>query len=260
MNPTSFTAALLDPTLPCPAGLTAWNGSDPTRRLAVHRNNVVVSLVDALADTFPVTQQLVGEDFFREMARAFVRRSPPTSPVMAFYGEALPGFIAEFGPARSLPYLADMARLEMARVRACHAADAPVMTQADIYSALSSAHHLGEMRIVCQPSVQVVHAPHAVVSLWAAHQDDALLDQLATLDMAQPESALVLRQALDVVVVPMSHGAAQFTQALLAQQGLALASSHAVATDPHFDLTATIRLLLAQGALSTIVHHSENPP
>jgi len=259
MSQASFVTALLDPTLPCPAGLSAWNGSDPMRRLAVHRNNVVVSLIDALADTFPVTQQLVGEDFFRAMARTFVRRSPPASPVMAFYGEALPDFIAGFGPARSLPYLADMARLEMARVRACHAADAPVMTHADIYLALSSAHHLGEMQIVCQPSVQVVHAPHAVVSLWAAHQD-ALLDQLATLDMAQPESALVLRQALDVVVLPMSHGAAQFTQALLAQQGLALATAHAVAADPHFDLTTTFRLLLAQGALSTVLHHSGSPP
>ena len=260
MNQAAFATALLDPKLPCPAGLTAWNGSDPTRRLAVYRNNVVVSLVDALADTFPVTQQLVGEDFFRAMARSFVQHSPPTSPVMAFYGEALPDFIAEFGPARSLPYLADMAKLEMARVRACHAADAPVMTQADIYLALSSAHHPGDMQIVCQPSVQVVHAPHAVVSLWAAHQDEALLDQLATLDMAQPESALVLRQALDVVVVPLSHGAAQFTQALLVHQGLALATSHAVAADPHFDLTTTFRLLLAQGALSTIVHHSGSPP
>jgi len=260
MSQAAFAATLLDPSLPCPVGLTAWNGSDPMRRLAVHRNNVVVSLVDALADTFPVTQQLVGEDFFRAMARAFVQRFPPTSPVMVFYGEALPEFIADFGPARSLPYLADMAKLEMARVRACHAADAPVMTQADIYLALSSAHHPGDLQIVCQPSVQVVHVPHAVVSLWAAHQDDALLDQLATLDMAQPESALVLRQALDVVVVPMSHGAAQFTQALQAQQGLALATAHAETADPDFDLTTTLRLLLAQGALSSIAHQPGSPP
>lgn len=260
MSQALFTAALLDPTLPCPAGLTARNGSDPTRRLAVHRNNVAVSLVDALADTFPVTQQLVGEDFFRAMARTFVQHSPPTSPVMVFYGEALPDFIAGFGPAQALPCLPDMARLEMARVRACHAADAPLMTQADIYLALSSAHRLEEMQIVCQPSVQVVHAPHAVVSLWAAHQDAALLDQLATLDLAQPESALVLRQALDVVVLPVPHGIAQFTQALLAQQCLAMATAHAAAANPHFDLTTTFRLLLAQGVLSSFGQHSGSPP
>ena len=46
---TAFAAALLDPDLPPPDRLIAWNGSDPARRFAVYRNNVVVSLVDALA-------------------------------------------------------------------------------------------------------------------------------------------------------------------------------------------------------------------
>lgn len=48
----AIAAALLDPAHPCPPGLTAWNGSDPAHRFAVYRNNVIVSLVDALADTF----------------------------------------------------------------------------------------------------------------------------------------------------------------------------------------------------------------
>ncbi len=260
MSQALFAAALLDPTLPCPAGLTAWNGSDPTRRLAVHRNNVVVSLVDALADTFPVTQQLVGEDFFRAMARVFVQHSPPTSPVMVFYGEALPDFIAGFGPAQALPCLSDMARLEMARVRACHAADAPLLTQADIDMALSHVDRVDELRLVCHPSVEVRHARHAVVSLWAAHQDAALLDTLDALNLAQPESALVLRQALDVVVLPVSHGTAQFAQALLAHQGLAKAATQAMAADPRFDLTETLRLLLAQGAISAIFQPRRDTP
>lgn len=71
--PDDFAAALLDPARPAPAGLTSWNGSDPAQRFAVYRNNVTVSLIDALADTFPVVQALVGVDFFRTMAREFVR-------------------------------------------------------------------------------------------------------------------------------------------------------------------------------------------
>ena len=47
----AFTAALLDPELPCPMGLSAWNGSDPAQRFRVYRNNVIISLVDALADS-----------------------------------------------------------------------------------------------------------------------------------------------------------------------------------------------------------------
>ena len=70
----AFADALLDPARPCPPGLRTWNGSDPARRLAVYRNNVVSSLIDALADTFPVVQRLVGTEFFRAMAGVF---APP---------------------------------------------------------------------------------------------------------------------------------------------------------------------------------------
>ena len=73
MSSANFAAALLDPAAPCPSGLVTWNGSDAAQRFGVYRNNVTVSLIDAVADTFPVVQQLVGADFFRAMAGAFVR-------------------------------------------------------------------------------------------------------------------------------------------------------------------------------------------
>ena len=65
----AFARALLDPALPPPADVCAWNGSDPAARLAVYRNNVMVSLLGVLADTFPVTRELVGDAFFRAMGQ-----------------------------------------------------------------------------------------------------------------------------------------------------------------------------------------------
>ena len=54
----AFAAALRAPTFACPPGLTAWNGSDPAGRFAIYRNNHLVSLVDALADSYPVVRAL----------------------------------------------------------------------------------------------------------------------------------------------------------------------------------------------------------
>ena len=122
---TAFAQALLDPERDCPSGLTTWNGSDPVMRFAVYRNNVMLSLIDALADTFPVTQELVGEEFFRVMAKHFVQAQPPRSRLLAFYGDSFADFVDSFAPAAPVPYLADVARLEMCRVRAYHAADVP---------------------------------------------------------------------------------------------------------------------------------------
>lgn len=128
----AFAQALLDPHQSVPPGIVTRNQSDPARRLAVYRNNVMVSLVDALAQTFPVTQTLVGEDFFRALCQVFVRQNPPRVRVLSSYGDELPGFIRQFTPAASLPYLADVARLEMLRLQALHAADAPAMATHDI--------------------------------------------------------------------------------------------------------------------------------
>ena len=116
----AFAAALLDAALPVPAGLVVWNGSDPTVRLAIHRNNVIISLVDALGETFAVVRQLVGAEFFAAMARCYVADQPPRSPVLAEYGESFAVWLAGFEPVRTVPYLTDMARLEFARVRAFH--------------------------------------------------------------------------------------------------------------------------------------------
>jgi hypothetical protein len=115
---------LLDPAAPCPPGLTTWNGSDPAQRFAVYRNNVIVSLVDALADTFPVTQELVGEP---SSAPWRANSSAPRHRVRRCWrstATALPNSSRRFPPAAGLPYLADVARLEMLRVLAWHAADA----------------------------------------------------------------------------------------------------------------------------------------
>lgn len=247
----AWAAALLDPALPCPDGVRAWNGSDPAVRLAVHRNNLVSGLVDGLGLGFPVTQQLVGEAFFRAMAALFVRQQPPRSAVLAHYGDGLAGFIDHFEPAFSLPYLADMARLEHARSRACHAADAPALTAQAAAPALASGARIGELRLVCHPSCGLVRSAHAVVSLWAAHQV-AGEPSLAHIDLAQPEAALVLRPGLDVHVVPLAPGVAAFVADLLRQACLAHAAASAFAAHPGFDLAAALRLLVVQGALTSI--------
>ncbi|MBI5718774.1 MAG: putative DNA-binding domain-containing protein [Burkholderiales bacterium] len=248
-----FAAALLDPQLAVPRGLRAWNGSDPRARLAVYRNNVVSSLVDALAETFPVIQQLVGQEFFRAMAAIFVRQSPPRSQVLAHYGRDFPSFIAAFEPARALPYLADVARLEVARVAAYHAADADPVSDEVVSLALASGDRMGELQLVLHPSLSTLQSPFAVVTLWVAHQTEGGIEGgMAPVDVDAPESALVLRSGLDVLVLRAPEGAVAFVDALRLGLDLGEAAARAGAAAPAFDLTATLSPLLAHGVLTSL--------
>src|SRR5450830_2078243 len=105
-----FAAALLAPDQACPDGLFSSNGADSASRFAVYRNNVHGSLINALASAYPVTLQLVGDEFFRAMAGCYVQANPPSSPVISAYGATFSSFIQGFEPAASVPYLADVAR------------------------------------------------------------------------------------------------------------------------------------------------------
>ena len=242
MQQRDFARALLDPALPPPPGLVSFNGSDPHQRFAVYRNNVVVSLVDALAARFPVVLALVGEDFFRAMARVFVGQHLPRSPLMAEYGEEFPAFIAGFAPAAGLPYLTDVAALEAARTRAYHAADALALGPADFAGIALEA--LPDLVFGMHPSVQIIVSRFAIVSLWAAHQ--GTLD-IGEVDPLTPEDALVVRPRLDVEVSRLMPGAAGFLQHLASGKRLGEAAAEAVGAHPAFDVAGAFQLLLATG-------------
>lgn len=244
-----FAAALLDPALPAPAGLTSWNGSDPAQRFAVYRNNVTVSLIDALADTFPVVQALVGADFFRAMAREFARAAPPASPVLAWYGDEFPAFVAGFAPAASEPYLADVARLEYARVLAFHAANAAPLAADAVATLLAEPATLPGLAVRFVPACSLLRSPWAIASLWAAHQADDTAEELFRIDPATPENAIVCRRGLDVEVRALAAGDATFVAALMG--GATLGEAVALgAAETGFDLAGVLGLLLAAAAIA----------
>lgn len=244
----AFAKPLLNPELPPPMGLKAWNGSDPAARYAVYRNNVVVSLSDALADTFPVVRQLVGEAFFHAMAREFACQHPPSSPVLAHYGEGFVEFIAHFESASSVPYLADVAQLEWAYVRAFHAADASSLPAHALAELLAHPERLNDTRLLFSPPVRLIRSRFAVVSIWRAHQSEG---DLSEIEPTHAEAALVVRPALEVQVIPLSMPAADFLSELVAGYSLAVAYERSGVGEA-LDLAEIFSLLLQTHALMAL--------
>ncbi|MEH6351901.1 HvfC/BufC N-terminal domain-containing protein [Pseudomonas sp. 3JA] len=247
----TFAAALLDPRKACPSGLLSANGADPQSRFAVYRNNVLSSLINALADNYPVVAQLVGEEFFRGMAGVYVQSAPPRSPVMNDYGDDFAGFIEHFEPAASVPYLADVARLERLHVQAWHAADAEPMAAERIVEVLSSATQTKHLKIGLHPSLRLLHSPFAVVTIWAAHQHETPVP----FEAFSAQNALVLRNGLEVQVFAINHAAHGFITAL--QQGLSLAAAIEASID--LDLEQTLAGLIRHSAITYLLAEQVSP-
>lgn len=244
-----FTWAVLNAEADTPAPLVgksggAQSGKSATRRFSVYRNNVYASLTDALASRFPVTAGLVGEEFFQAMARIYVRCEPPRSAVLLRYGASFANFVAQFLPAGSVPYLADVARLEWAWHAAYHSADAAPMTLAELTAAAPSTE---DATLCLHPSLAVVRAPFPVVAIWqaAGREDDGKVVRLPV----GAEDALVVRPKLDVEVRRLPEGGAVFVLALMGGASLQEAASSAMQDAPAFDLKANLAGLITSGAI-----------
>ena len=208
-----FIASLRDPSRPLAI-------TEDTRRFAVYRNNVYVSLVDALVAGFPKVHELVGDPFFRAMARDYAAEHPPKTPVLAFYGEDFGAFISGFQPAEGVPYLGDIARLEFARRCALHAPEIDPLDTASVDPV--TAIRLPRMGLRLHPSLTVLTSAYPQYDIWRR-----LTDAPAHPLSESGQDVVVGRRADTVTVNKLPVGGAAFLTALTASQPVAAAAEAA---------------------------------
>lgn len=208
------------------------------QRLNVYRNNVFVSLLEALGEIFPVCKQVVGDDFFNAMARQYVERHPPTSPVLSGYGDQFSEFMRHFFPAQSLPYLPCLCDLEYRLLQLTHAPETPTLSLEAAQQRLSQVQNPEALTLYLSPQCELISAPFAVGSLYLAHQEAT--PDLSHLNIAQSEHLLLAKAGFYGRMYLISAAEFNFLRAL--QQDPSL--SQALPDDDQFDLGRTLARLM----------------
>ena len=247
----AFAAALLDRD---DAGLL--DALTAQRGFRVYRNTVVKGSSDALAANFPAIVSIVGDEWFRAAARTYARAHPPTAPMLIGYGATFPDFLAAFPPARELPYLADVARLDRLWLESHVAADAAPLDAAQL-TALAP-ERLARVRLRLHPATRWHRSADApIFSIWRANRDLAdgtepdvdVRERLATLDW-RAEGALLVRPDGVVEAHAVGRAACAFLDACAGGATAAdalIAASHADASALLDDVAAQ---LIGSGAFS----------
>jgi Putative DNA-binding domain len=241
----AFSSALMRPDLATPSLVIGPKGKSVSKRYNVYRNNVTVSLIDALAAVFPAVQRITGVEFFRAMARIYVREMPPRSPLLFEYGQGFPEFIERYEYAGQMPWLADVARIERSWLDAYHAADADPLSADDLRDTPSE--RLADLRLAPRPATRVVRSRFAAVTIFAANRTRSPFGEI---NAAEPEDALITRPKYDVAVRRLPPGGADFLLALLAGRPLGAAVASAVDVAPSFDIAASVAGMIEAGAFA----------
>jgi hypothetical protein len=242
-----FAPALTNPDIETPGGVTGPNGKQAIKRFNVYRNNVTVSLIDALAGIFPAVRRLTGDEFFRAMARFHLRASPPTSPLLFEYGHDFPDFIARYEYAQSVPWLADIARIERAWLDAYHAADIPPLASEAL--ATVPPERLADLVFEPHPATRIVCSEYPALTIFAANRNE---DPVEPIETDGPEDALITRPDMDVIVRHLPAGSAVFLLQLIAGEPLGVAVAKAIDACSSFDIAASVAGMIEAGAFMSI--------
>lgn len=213
---------------------------DVSPREQIYRNNVFISLTGALADVYPVVQRLVGEKFFAQLARRYIRAYPSRSGNLHDFGSAFAGFMLGVEDLRSLPYLPDVAALEWACHEAFHAAEAAPLD----FSRLINPENA---KAPLHPAARLVASRYPIIAIWEANhaEEPGLVDLDAGADWL-----VVLRRELQVEILRATPGEFTLLAALRDGAALGAACEAALAAEPSLDLSAAMGRFVTHGLLT----------
>lgn len=234
------TSALSALTLPSPAH---------DARIRIYRNNVFVSLVQALGDLYPRVRRLTGAEFFDQAARSYLRAHPPQSPAMVHFGASFPVYLLTLEALTAYPYVCDVAKAELAWHQAYHAAEAVPLGVAAL-SALNS-EQMSRAHLTLHPSAKLLASPYALDVLWelSAGKAEPAANEVLPKRGAQ---LLIIRPVSDVEVRIVPQPVFILLQALSARLTVLDACEYAQREQPGSCVPSILRDLIVSGTFVAV--------
>ncbi|MGA9852623.1 MAG: DNA-binding domain-containing protein [Gammaproteobacteria bacterium] len=218
----------------------AGNGLDSGARLQIYRNIIFNNLTAALRTAYPVVLKLVGQEFFDGVAARYIRDYPSKSGNLQDFGAAFPECLTMLPEAATLPYLADMARLEWARQQAYLAADTQPL-EPNALAAVPGDKH-AELRLTLDPSVRLIESSYPILEIWGFCQRH--IDERLTLGESA-QRVLIWRTDSQIAMQALTPAQHAFLAPLMKNQTLAAAHECATRLEPDFDVGTSLRWLFS---------------
>ena len=225
--------------------IKAYPDDELNARLAIYKNNVYASLLAVMSDLYPAVVKTVGDDFFNASARIYLSQHPPRRANLIMLGHDFPEFIETFAPTESLPYLPDVARIDLACHQAYHAEDAEPLSARDFEKL--DIDVLSRCGLNIHPSARLITSRYACFSIWNLSGDTE-----SEVSADSPESVLVVRPGMEVNTYSLTNGSYQFVHSLFSGGTLEQALHAGIQSEDSFNPTEAIQFLIQSGLATKI--------
>jgi hypothetical protein len=228
------------------AALFETGGIALPERLKVYRNNIVGSLTGNLRASFPAVDDLTGKEFFDVMARSYILANPPREGNLNGYGSGFDDFIRTYTPAQTLPYLTDVANLEIGVNEAYYAKDDTALT-AEILAKIPPEI----LRLTPRASMRLVQSAYPVSAIreFCLNKNRSENEQL---DIGTDgEKLMIFRPEFEIVIARMQDDEFAFMTLLqTGNGGLGPALEKILQQHPNFNFQAFLQRHIALGSFT----------
>jgi uncharacterized protein (UPF0276 family) len=245
----AFSSALFD-AADEPRALPLFKGEPALagQRFALYRGNLSATWDKTLAATYPVLRQLVGDEFFSGLARAYGKAYPSDSGDLNRFGAHFSDFLRDFPHVAQYPYFPDVAALEWALHRAHYANSVATLDAAGI--AQLSPEQLDAACFTLHPACRLLDSGWAVLDIWQAHQGEG--EKSLPENLRKQTWCAVTRPAWKAELLPLSGSAFAALSVLQQGESLGAALDAAFDIDPEFDFSFHLQQWLQYGLLGSV--------
>ena len=215
----------------------------------IYRNGSYRACIDALASNYPAVVALLGDSYFRALAKVYVTYGLPESGTLVGYGMGFPDFLDMASISRNIPHLGDLARLDRAWLDVYFSEENTSLTPAGI----TELEHEGEIeleRIVPIVSIALVPLNYPVTGIWRELKDSGSLEKPVELSR-NGGHVLVWRRGSEVMLRELPTVESRFFAKFLVGKNLEQAVETAYGDSTEFDLNEFFLNLIDAGLLTS---------
>lgn len=203
----------------------------PASHIWIHRNNITVNLLNILKETYPLLRQLLGEDYFLQTAKQYIRQYPSCNSNLYDYGEYFFSFLATQTALSHLPYLEEVAHFEWATHHIFFAADCVPLDMTALNKI--SPEQYSTIHFTLNPACELLAFKFPIlkiIDLCHGHLSDNIDINDGGVNL------LIIRQDNEIKLIPLPANEFHFLKALQDNQSFEKALNIALAIDATFHL------------------------